>query len=338
MLKAHLRRLRILLANRNQFLRGLRAFLRSRKLFRNWLSAGVKYWLIIGGLLHDGNIEVVCRDGSKGIIPVGAYVILIVDYYDGYLMSYNCRDGIATYVNNVHVPVEWIRVGSGVGPAIADGWAYDMVNRFWIKDGIRFRHIYKTILQVFSHGDYASLDVKDKVVIDIGAFIGDSAIYFALKGAKRVIAVEPHPGAFAEMLENIKLNNMENIIIPVNAGLASRSGKICTENVDNVYSIFTYHRLGDCINAVPAVTLGELISRFGVDPGNAVLKMDCEGCEFDVIFNDYEHIRMFKELVFEYHTYVFNKPVDDLLNILGRDFRCVIKGNKKTGIVHCIRK
>ncbi len=131
---------------------------------------------------------------------------------------------------------------------------------------------------------------------------------------------------------------MENIIIPVNAGLASRSGKICAENVDNVYSIVTYHRLGDCINAISAVTLGELISRFGVDPGNAVLKMDCEGCEYDVILNDYEHIRMFKELIFEYHTYVFNKPVDDLLNILGRDFRCVIKGNKNVGIMHCIRK
>jgi len=332
MLKAHLRRLRILLANRKQLLRGLRAFLRSRKLFSNWLSAGVKYWLIIGGLLHDGNIEVVCRDGSKGIIPVGAYVILFVDYYDGYLMSYNCRDGIATYVNNVHVPVEWIRVGNGVGPAIADGWAYDMVNRFWIKDGIRFRHMYKTILQVFSHGDYASLNVKDKVVIDIGAFIGDSAIYFALKGAKRVIAVEPHPGAFAEMLENIKLNNMENIIIPVNAGLASRSGKICAENVDNVYSIFTHHRLGDCINAVPAVTLGELISRFGVDSGNAVVKMDCEGCEFDVIINDYQHVKPFKELIIEYHS-----SPDKLLKILNNDYKCKMKGDKKVGIMYCVQ-
>jgi tRNA/tmRNA/rRNA uracil-C5-methylase (TrmA/RlmC/RlmD family) len=153
---------------------------------------------------------------------------LVGDYYDGYLMKYDCRNGIATYVN-VQVPVEGIRVGSGVGRAIAEGWAYDMVNRFWIKNGIKFRHMYVTILQVFSEGDYTSLDVKDRDVIDVGAFVGDSAIYFALKGAKRVIAVEPHPGAFAEMLENIKLNKMENIIIPVNAGLASRPGKICIE-------------------------------------------------------------------------------------------------------------
>jgi FkbM family methyltransferase len=199
--------------------------------------------------------------------------------------------------------------------------------------------MYYTIFEIFIHGEYVSLDVKDKVVIDVGAFVGDSAIYFALKGAKRVIAVEPHPGAFAEMLENIKLNKMENIIIPVNAGLASKSGKVCLEkSFDNSDTLVMYHGLGDCINAIPAVTLGELISRFGVDPDNAVLKMDCEGCEYDVIFNDYEHIRMFKELVFEYHTYVFNKPLDDLLNMLSRDFRCVkIKDKKKAGIVHCIR-
>jgi len=179
--------------------------LASRKLFRNWLSAGVKYYLIKGSLLHADNIEVVCRDGSKGLIPARAYGVLVNDYYDGYIMNYDCRDGIATYANNVHVPVEEIRVRSAVGLAIEGGWAYDMVNRFWFNYGIRFRHMYRSILEIFGHGEYASLDVKDKVIIDIGAYIGDSAIYFALKGAKRVIAVEPHPGAFAEMLENINI-------------------------------------------------------------------------------------------------------------------------------------
>ena len=327
MLKAHLRRLKMLLA--------------SRKLFRNWFSAGVKYYFIKGGLLRVDNIEVVCGDGSKGLIPARAYGVLVNDYYDGYIMNYDCRNGIATYVNNVQVPIEEIRVRSSVWLAIKKGWAYDMVNRFWFKNGIRFRYMYRTIPEIFGLGVYDSLDVKDKVVINVGAFVGDSAIYFALKGAMRVIAVEPHPGAFAEMLENIKLNNnLGSIIIPVNAGLASKSGKVCLEkSFDNSDTLVMYHGLGDCINAIPAVTLGEIISRFGVDPDNAVLKMDCEGCEYDVILNDYEHIQMFKELVFEFHPSVVNKPLDDLLNMLSRDFRCVvIKGDKNLGIVHCIRQ
>jgi hypothetical protein len=145
-------------------LRRLRALLRSRKLFRNWLSAGVKYYLVKSGLLHDDNIKVVCGDGSKSLIPVRTYTILVYDYYDGCLMKYDCRNGIATYVNNVHVPVEEIRVRSAVRLAVKEGWAYDMVNRFWFKNGIKFRHMYYSIFEIFGLGEYASLDVKDKVV------------------------------------------------------------------------------------------------------------------------------------------------------------------------------
>ncbi|MFP3238786.1 MAG: FkbM family methyltransferase [Caldivirga sp.] len=120
-------------------------------------------------------------------------------------------------------------------------------------------------------------------------------------------------------LDNIKLNNMENVIIPINAGLASKPGKVCFENVNiNIASII-YHRPGDCPITVPAVTLGELMDRFGIDPNDAVLKMDCEGCEFDVVLNDYEHVRLFRELILEYHPKSANKSVDDLLMTLNRD-------------------
>ena len=100
----------------------------------------------------------------------------------------------------------------------------------------------------------------------------------------------------------------------------------------------TYHKPGDCPNAVPAVTLGELIDRFSVNPSDAVLKMDCEGCEFDIILNDYEHVRLFRELILEYHANVVNKTVNDLLKVLSRDYKCDVKGSKVFGIMHCIRK
>jgi len=137
------------------------------------------------------------------------------------------------------------------------------------------------------------------------------------------------------MLDNIKLNNMEGVIIPVNAGLASKPGKICIENANTYDTKHVYHRPGDCPNTVPAVTLGELMDRFGIDPDNTVLKIDCEGCEFDVILNDYEHVKLFRELILEYHSYAVNKPVDELLNVLSRDYRCNMRG---LGIMHCIRK
>jgi methyltransferase, FkbM family len=140
------------------------------------------------------------------------------------------------------------------------------------------------------------------------------------------------------MLDNIKLNNMESVIIPINAGLASKPGKVCVENVDvsNTYNI--YHRPGDCPNTVPAVTLSDLMDKFGIDPNDAVLKMDCEGCEYDIILNDYEHVRLFRELIFEYHSHVVNKPVDDIIRVLDRDYKCEVRGDKNGGIIQCIRK
>jgi len=69
--------------------------------------------------------------------------------------------------------------------------------------------------------------------------------------------------------------------------------------------------------------------------------MDCEGCEYDIILKDYDTIKEFEEIGFEYHAYNTKIPVSKLLERLNKDFECkFIKGgvNEKIGILHCIRK
>ena len=73
-----------------------------------------------------------------------------------------------------------------------------------------FCHIYET----FFKESYKLLEVKDKVVLDIGASLGDTSIYFAMKGAKKVYAYEPLKEIFKYLLLNIKINNYDEIIIP----------------------------------------------------------------------------------------------------------------------------
>ena len=123
------------------------------------------------------------------------------------------------------------------------------------------------------------------------------------------------------------------MVVPVNAGLASKPGKVCVKDVSIEDTGVTYHRPGDCLNAVPAVTLSELTSRFSINVDDAILKMDCEGCEFDVILNDYEHVRSFRELIFEYH----GDPTL-LLNALANDYECMLRRLDGVGFIHCIRK
>ena len=322
-----------------EMLTKVRRALASRYLFDNWLLLLIKYALTRLGF----NVKLTAKvDNCAFELSPEVFGYLVNGASRGLIKLIRCddRDVFVIYTNEIQVPIEEFEKSDAcaIDFAVKNGWVYDLTNGFWLKDNVRFRHMRSTVFQVFNEGDYEQLDVKGRVVVDVGAFVGDSTVYFALKGAKRIIAIEPHPGAFAEMLDNIKLNNMENVIIPVNAGLASRPGKICIENTNTYDTKYVYHRPGDCPNAVPAVTLGELINRFNIDPNDAVLKMDCEGCEYDVILNDYDHVRLFRELIFEYHLRFVNKSLDDLLNVLGRDYKCDIRVDEDLGIMHCIKK
>jgi FkbM family methyltransferase len=52
---------------------------------------------------------------------------------------------------------------------------------------------------------------------------------------------------------------------------------------------------------VKSIKLSDLLDLINVRTD--VLKLDCEGCEFDVIESDYSTIRLFRELGIEFHLW-----------------------------------
>jgi len=245
-------------------IRRLRVFLASRNLFHNWLSAGIKYYLSSHGLFHANNIEIICKDGFRSLIPVKIYGIIINDYYDGYITRYDCKRNTITYMNNVRLPVEEFEKSSTIDLAVKNGWAYDVAGKYWSKNGIKFRHMHWTILEVFEFGNYEGIDVNGKVVIDVGAFVGDTAIYFALKGAKSIIAIEPLPANYEELLDNVNLNGMRNKINVINAALSSKHGAVkVPRNVPvsirgSSIDMYKKHGIGKLID-IKSITLSDLI-------------------------------------------------------------------------------
>ena len=313
-------------------LRRVRSALVTRHLFDNWYLLLGRYALSKLGF----NVKLIASiDNCTFELSPKLFGLLIRSASRRLINSISCQDN-RLVINGIEISdINDVMFKPEILARVL-GWRYDVICGCWVKANIKFKHMYGVIPYTFDFQEYGSLKVNGKLVIDIGAFVGDSAIYFALRGARKVIAVEPHPEAYNEMLENIRLNNLNDVIIPVNAGLASKPGKLCIENVSVEDTIGRHYKPGECNNTVPATTLGELISNYSIDDDNILLKMDCEGCEHDIILNDYESIKQIKELVFEYHANIAGKSLSELLKILNRDFRCNFI--KKDRLIFCARK
>jgi len=193
-----------------------KAIYNSRKIIKNIYSSLYQYLI-----LRKQNIELKLRNEKIIVIPRLLYPEIIYYYYMGYIKNIT-ENRIYLEIDNktFRLPLKEIELlgFQDIIKLLKLGWLY--YENYWEKNNIRFKHLYGVIYEVFEKEDYKFLNVKNKDILDIGAFVGDSPIYFILKGAKKVYAIEPHPDAYNEILENIKLNNMEDKIIPINMGIS----------------------------------------------------------------------------------------------------------------------
>ena len=155
------------------------------------------------------------------------------------------------------------------------------------------------LFNIFYEKDYGFLPVKDRVVIDIGANIADSSIYFAMSGAKKVIALEPFPKNFEIGQKNIALNGFTDKIELLNAGCGAQSkDMILDASAEGVGCQAMQSGSGSNIHFY---TLQELVDKYNID-SPAVLKLDCEGCEYDIILSSSRTILdKFSHIQIEYH-------------------------------------
>jgi FkbM family methyltransferase len=159
------------------------------------------------------------------------------------------------------------------------------------------------IISVFLEAEYEFLPVKGKTVIDVGANIGDSCIYFSLKGAERVIGLEPFPVNYDLAIKNIKSNNLSQKVDILLAGLGANSEDL---HIDpNYASDISSHTATTSLDrgiVVPLFTLSHILNKFGLFSKEIVLKIDCEGCEYDSVMTaSKDLLRTFSHIQIEYH-------------------------------------
>ncbi len=154
------------------------------------------------------------------------------------------------------------------------------------------------IYEQFIMQNYSKIRLRNASVIDIGANIGDSAIYFAMSSAKHVYAFEPYPYTYSVALKNLKTNNLLKKITLLNEGY----GRIdCYIKIDPYYKSSASDTIIESEKGkqIKINTLKTIVEKFKIKDG--LLKMDCEGCEYNLIYETTETLRKFKGILIEYH-------------------------------------
>lgn len=149
---------------------------------------------------------------------------------------------------------------------------------------------------------------KNKVIIDIGSNVGDTVLDFASKGLN-VYGFEPVKELYEISLKNRELNpSLKDRIHLFNNGVSSKKGFI---SIDKMDSTVDYINSKDSYE-VEIITLDDIIQNNNIEPN--LLKMDCEGCEFDIIRNT--NLNNFEEIILEHHAGFKNDNYLDLVDIL----------------------
>ncbi len=154
-----------------------------------------------------------------------------------------------------------------------------------------------SIYETFFKEEYSFLKVDNEIVIDIGANIGDTALYFCCNGAKKVISLEPYPYTFSIARTNITNSLFNDKIELIDAAY----GKDEIIKIDNTFipkggSDLKRSNFG---NPIYSFSLKTILLRYNIN--EAILKMDCEGCEYNILNEDTETIQKFKIIQIEYH-------------------------------------
>jgi len=166
---------------------------------------------------------------------------------------------------------------------------------------------------------------QPRVVIDIGANIGNFALYAASRWPEASIhAYEPAPENFARLKRNVSLSGPSRIICH-SAAVGARSGSttLYLKADPGWHSI--WEDGAETAITVPVTTLANIANQLDGQSID-ILKLDCEGAEYGILDGTEsllrEHVH---QIAMEYHE-IGGHNVEELTSFLDRaGFQCVVE-------------
>ena len=148
---------------------------------------------------------------------------------------------------------------------------------------------------------------KDDVVIDIGANVGDSALWWWVNFGSKVIAFEPLKKTFNILSENVELNRAD---IEVHNVALGNGSPIYGDSEGTMFSI-------NGERSLETVRLDDLNLK-KVD----IVKIDVEGFELDVIHGAFNTLSKFKpKIIIETHSSRLRANCHEMLSKLGYELK-----------------
>lgn len=164
------------------------------------------------------------------------------------------------------------------------------INNF---DGVIFTETFLTDIH------FSVFDLTNKIVIQAGGFTGDTALYYANRGAK-IYSFEPDINSYSLGVENIRLNpDISKNITFENAAIGEDGEVLFPINSigsggSSLYTTYIQDKV-----RIKSLSLSTILSKYNI-ANPFLLDLDIKGKEFDVI-ND-ENISKFEMVRIEYST------------------------------------
>jgi FkbM family methyltransferase len=154
--------------------------------------------------------------------------------------------------------------------------------------------------ETFLYGYYDHDLGQPATILDLGGYCGYTAIAFSARFPQaRIAAVEPHPGNFATLTANIKLNNLPVTLFQAAATVTDGPVSLYLRSGMTHGLMPTYHSTGDAIT-VEGLSVPTILARLGWDRAD-LLKIDIEGAE-ELLFGAHQPwLAGVQTIIGEYH-------------------------------------